>query len=143
MSADTRQRIQALHALYMQLTGLSLPLDMHRESVWYEWQRRGHGEQELRDVVAHLRQGIRAQRRNPGALKFSNLIGQIDYFEEDLAEARAQARSRGAEHQGGKAAALRASGREIRTKDAEAKSVGDILAGEKAFEQFRALKKEL
>jgi hypothetical protein len=143
MSDDTRQRIIALHAIYIQLTGLTLPLDMHRESVWYEWQRRGHGERELRDVVAHIRQGIASQRRNPGALKFSNLIGQPDYFEEDLAEARAMARARSARHQGAKAVALRSTGREICVQKTEARTAAEIIAAEKAFENFRALKGKL
>ena len=135
MSADTSQRIASLHALYGQLTGLIIPLDMQRESMWFEWQRRGHGEPELREVVAHLRRGIREQKRNPGALKFRNLIGMPDYFEEDLAEARASRRSFQARPQGQLAQVLKSTGRDTHPKG-EVKSIAEIVQSP-AFEQFK------
>ena len=141
MSNDTRQIIERLHALYIQLTGLSIPLDMQRETMWFEWQRRGHGEQELRDVVAHLRRGIREQRRNMGSLKFRNLIGQPDYFEEDLAEARAARRAFQARPQGDKQSVLNATGRDTSPKGT-AKTVGEIAASED-FKRFVDLKKTI
>ncbi len=141
MSNTARQLIERLHALYVQLTGLAIPLDMQRETIWFEWQRRGHGEQELRDVVAHLRRGIREQRRNPGALKFRNLIGQPDYFEEDLAEARAAQRAFRARPQGDKRSVLKTAGRDTSPKGA-AKSAAEIVAGE-GFKQFVNLKKTI
>jgi hypothetical protein len=86
--------INTLHADYQRLARLPLRLDMHREAVWFEWGRRGFTADDLRCVITYLRGEIRAGRRHPAALKFSNLIGQPDYFEEDLALARAQARPR-------------------------------------------------
>jgi hypothetical protein len=134
MSTDTRQRIEALHKMYGQLTGLLIPLDMQRETMWFEWQRRGHGEAELREVVAHLRRGIREQKRNPGALKFRNLIGMPDYFEEDLAEARAAHRAFKARPQGQLASVLQSTGRPTDPKG-EAKPIAEIIKGD-AFKQF-------
>ena len=127
--------------LYIQLTGLAIPLDMQRETVWFEWQRRGHGEQELRDVVAHLRRGIREQRRNPGALKFRNLIGQPDYFEEDLAEARAERRAFQARPQGDKQSVLNATGRDTAPKGI-ARSIGEIAESE-GFKRLVEFKKTI
>lgn len=143
MTTIDRQTIQRLHALYCQLTELRIPLDMYRERIWFEWMRRGLDEQALRDVVAHIRRGIREQRRNPGALKFSNLIGNPDFFEEDLAEARAVAHGRKSEARGQKAEVLRATGRSTVVKDTPARSAGDVMAGDQAFAQFRKLKEEL
>ena len=141
MITDTRKNIENLHALYGQLTGLIIPLDMQRESMWFEWQRRGHGAPELREVVAHLRRGIREQKRNPGALKFRNLIGMPDYFEEDLAEARASRRAYQARPQGDLASVLKASGREVQPKG-EAKSAAEIVE-HPAFKDFQKFAADL
>jgi hypothetical protein len=141
MSTDTRQKIEALHHLYGQLTRLVIPLDMQREVMWFEWQRRGHGERELREVVAHLQRGIREHKRNPGALKFRNLIGMPDYFEEDLAEARAAHRAYQARPHGDRANVLKASGRSIEPKG-EAKSIADIVQSP-GFEQFKQFSQNL
>ena len=71
------------HQLYCQLTGQSLRLGFDRERMWYELLRLGYGLQDLRAVITYLQREIRAQRRNVGALKLSNLL-QLDRFEEDL-----------------------------------------------------------
>lgn len=71
------------HQLYCQLTGQSLRLAFDRERLWYELLRLGYSLQDLRTVIIYLQREIRAQRRNVGALKLSNLL-QPDRFEEDL-----------------------------------------------------------
>jgi len=71
------------HQLYCQLTGQSLRLGFDRERMWYELLRLGYSLQDLRTVITYLQREIRAQRRNVGALKLSNLL-QPDRFEEDL-----------------------------------------------------------
>ena len=71
------------HQLYCHLTGQSLRLGFDRERLWYELLRTGYGLEDLRSVIAYLQREIRAQRRNVGALKLSNLL-QLDRFEEDL-----------------------------------------------------------
>ena len=71
------------HQLYCQLTGQSLRLAFDRERMWYELLRLGYSLQDLRSVITYLQREIRAQRRNVGALKLSNLL-QLDRFEEDL-----------------------------------------------------------
>ena len=75
--------IQQAHQLYGQLTGQTLRLAFDRERLWYELLRAGYTLQDLRTVITYLQREIRAQRRNVGALKLSNLL-QLDRFEEDL-----------------------------------------------------------
>ena len=132
--------IPTLHKLYCQLTGLILRLDMDRERMWFEWCRRGFTADDLCAVIAHIRQGIKTGKRNPGALKFSNLIGNLDYFEEDLALIRATRRTPRPEL--GRAAVLRATGRPPAAAPPPAKKVDEILASP-AFKKFCELKKTL
>jgi hypothetical protein len=85
-------RIAQAHQLYCQLTGQSLSLGFDRERSWYELLRRGYSLEDLRAVVTYLQREIRAQRRNVGALKLSNLL-QPHRFEEDLQISRVRLRS--------------------------------------------------
>ena len=79
------------HQLYCQLTGQSLRLAFDRERMWYELLRLGYSLHDLRTVITYLQREIRAQRRNVGALKLSNLL-QPDRFEEDLQISRVRLR---------------------------------------------------
>lgn len=72
-----------LHGLYCQWTAQPLSLRFERERLWYEFLRAGFSAADLKQVVSYLQKEIRAQRRNLGALKLSNLL-QLDRFEEDL-----------------------------------------------------------
>lgn len=83
-AAVSSQQITQAHALYCQLTGQSLSLGFDRERMWFELLRLGYGPEQLRRVIVYLQREIRAQRRNVGALKLSNLL-QPERFEEDLA----------------------------------------------------------
>ena len=84
--------IQQAHQLYCQLTGQTLRLAFDRERMWYELLRAGYSLADLRAVIAYLQREIRAQRRNVGALKLSNLL-QPDRFEEDLQISRVSLRA--------------------------------------------------
>ena len=79
------------HQLYCQLTGQTLRLGLDRERMWYELLRAGHSLEDLRTVITYLQREIRAQHRNVGALKLSNLL-QSDRFEEDLQISRVSLR---------------------------------------------------
>ena len=83
--------IHQAHQLYCQLTGQTLRLAFDRERMWYELLRLGYSLQDLRTVITYLQREIRAQRRNVGALKLSNLL-QPDRFEEDLQISRVRLR---------------------------------------------------
>jgi hypothetical protein len=84
--------IQQAHQLYCQLTGQTLRLAFERERMWFELLRAGYTPDDLRNVIAYLQREIRAQHRNVGALKLSNLL-QPDRFEEDLQISRVRLRS--------------------------------------------------
>ena len=75
--------VRELHGLYCRWTAQPLSLRFDRERLWYEFLRAGFGAADLKQVVRYLQKEIRAQRRNVGALKLSNLL-QLDRFEEDL-----------------------------------------------------------
>src|SRR5437867_12318518 len=79
------------HQLYCQLTGQSLRLGFDRERMWYELLRLGYSLDDVRTVITYLQREIRAQRRNVGALKLSNLL-QPDRFEEDFQISRVRLR---------------------------------------------------
>jgi len=83
MDTNTLAALRATHELYCQLTGQKLTLRFDRERLWYEFLRAGFNTRDLKTVVAYLQKEIRANRRNVGALKLSNLL-QLDRFEEDL-----------------------------------------------------------
>jgi len=83
--------IEQAHRLYCQLTGQTLRLAFDRERMWYELLRAGYSLEDLRAVITYLQREIRAQRRNVGALKLSNLL-QPDRFEEDLQISRVRLR---------------------------------------------------
>jgi len=81
----------ALHNSYCQWTGFEITLTTDRVRMWSEWLRfktPSFTAQDLQDVIGYLRAAIRRSERNEGALKFLNLIGKVDSFEEDLALAR-------------------------------------------------------
>jgi hypothetical protein len=77
------QSVRELHELYCNCTAQTLSLRFDRERLWYEFLRAGFSAADLKRVVTYLQKEIRAQRRNVGALKLSNLL-QLDRFEEDL-----------------------------------------------------------
>lgn len=87
MPPNLPQLIRTLHAAYEARTGYKIALNMMRERQWAEWLRWGDykwTETELARVIGYLRRKIAKGDRNDGALKFGNLIGQPDHFEEDL-----------------------------------------------------------
>jgi hypothetical protein len=83
MDTNLLAAVQASHQLYCQLTAQKLTLRFDRERLWYEFLRAGFNADDLTIVVRYLQKEIRANRRNVGALKLSNLL-QLDRFEEDL-----------------------------------------------------------
>lgn len=85
--ADPIAHVKALHASYEARTGYRIRFNLHRERQWAEWCRWADWdwtERELAIVIGYLRAKIAKGERNEGALKFENLIGSPDRFEEDL-----------------------------------------------------------
>jgi hypothetical protein len=87
--STSREKIEHLHGLYCRLSGQQIRLDMARESTWFEWCRRGFTGEDLAAMIRYLRAQVNEGKRNMGCIKFSNLIGNPDFFEEDLAQLRA------------------------------------------------------
>jgi hypothetical protein len=86
------QDLKPLHDEYCARTGMDIAMNFTRERVWREWLGFNRDKpftlDDLKLVIAYLRTKIRTGDRNEGALKFSNIIGSPDFFEEDLALAR-------------------------------------------------------
>ncbi len=80
------------HAIYCTLAGRDLPLTMTIHWQWNLWKSKGWTMDDLRLVVQHIKMLIKEDRRRPESLRFHNLIGNTERFNEDLAEARALAR---------------------------------------------------
>ena len=92
--SNSSQQIETLHGIYAGQTGQAVRLDMSRIYQWEVWLAKGFTNADLFDLIRHLRAEIRAGNRRPGCLKFSNLIGLPESFEEDLAQLRATQRPR-------------------------------------------------
>jgi hypothetical protein len=88
----TDQQIADLHAAYSSMTGFHLLCHTGRVAEWHIWMKRGWNRTDLVLVIRHIQGGIKCGKRNMGALKFSNLVANLDRFEEDLAMARALSR---------------------------------------------------
>lgn len=87
MPPDPIQFVKQLHHAFEARTGYSIRWNLHRERQWIEWCAWSEWqwtETDLARVIGYLRGKIRKGERNDGALKFDNLIGQPDRFEEDL-----------------------------------------------------------
>jgi hypothetical protein len=92
---NAMQLVKDLHAAYVARTGYAIAYNMARENVWRDWCAFGNWAwtcEDLARVIGYLRAKIRKGDRNEGALKFANLIGRPDNFEEDLNLAREAAR---------------------------------------------------
>lgn len=91
------KQIKQLHVEYCARTGFDILLNMSRENTWKDWLFYNRDQpftvEDLKLVIAYLRAKIRAGERNDGALRFRNLIGNPDYFEEDLEQAKAWRKS--------------------------------------------------
>jgi hypothetical protein len=84
-----REPVRQLHELYCRLTGQNLTLRFDRERLWYDFLQAGFTAADLHRTILYLQKEIRAQHRNIGSIKLSNLL-QLDRFEEDLQISRAR-----------------------------------------------------
>lgn len=144
------EQIGALHAAYVEITGMEIRCDYARVSAWQEFIKRGFTLDDIKLVVFEIRRGISTRSRHVGALRFSNLIVNIEYFEEELAMARANMRSR-RPPMTEKDKLLKQTGRATETTGT-ARTVGTVIqalspteteAGKRAREAFSKLGKSL
>lgn len=92
----TQSQIDAYAAAYCRLTGFALShrgVFDHRTRAWYEFIRAGHSLEDLELVVRWIQRGIREGKRQPGALRFSNLVERPDLFGEEVQLAKAEKRN--------------------------------------------------
>ncbi len=79
-----------LHRIYCQETGLQIEYGKYnRERDWYEFDKEGFNDMDLRQVISYLKHQIKANKWHPGCLNFSNIIQYLPKFEEHLAMAQA------------------------------------------------------
>lgn len=94
---DLHARIAQLHAVWNSATGQSLPLilfDYEREHGYYQFIKAGFTDRDIVTVVRYLQRKIKERTRMEGALRWSNCIGNITRFAEDLAMCKAEERNR-------------------------------------------------
>lgn len=146
-------QIATLHAAYCELTGFELGRDYARDYAWHEFVKRGFTLDDLKMVVFEVRKGMAGGYRFQGSLKFRNLIEDLNRFEEDLAEARANLRNR-RPPPSAKERVLEASGRPASVRTGTARTVETVVSnvanapelteeGKKAREAFSKLKEQL
>ena len=129
---DETPAIRALHAIYESQTGLNNPLTMDKIFAWQAFLATGHTAEDLRVVVSALKSKIRRGQKTIGCFRFRWFIGNLEYFAEDLAEARALAR---VPKPTPKQTFLTSICRPAPGKDT-AKPVRDILAENRALEEL-------
>lgn len=143
---DILTQINALHAAYVEITGMEIRCDYSRMSAWQEFIHRGFTLDDLKMVCFEIRRGFSTGARHPGAFKFHNLIVNIEYFEEELAMARANMRSR-RPPMTERDKIMKQTGRATETTGT-ARTVGTVIqslspAGQAAKEAFVKLKEQL
>ena len=87
----TGRTIEELHALYVSESRRTIGFNMAFERDWWDWikfQTPPFTQDDLRVVIRAIHVGIRAGKRNPGALKFENLVRNPQRFADELAEVR-------------------------------------------------------
>jgi len=137
---DETPALEQLHSFYVQKSGRVVKFDMRKMEAWRLWGSHGWKLLELGCVIVYLKKLIAQGRKWESSLRFTNLIENVSNFEEILAEARAVGRH--IPMPARKAEVLRATGRPTEPEP-KARSAAEILAGEKAFEAFRAFKQSL
>lgn len=136
---DETPAIRALHAIYESQTGLNNPLTMDKIFAWEAFRAAGHTAEDLRMVISALRAKIRRGQKTIGCFRFRWFIGNLEYFAEDLAEARALAR---VTKPTPKQTFLATVGRPAPEKDT-AKPIRDILAENRALAELLRVRDSL
>jgi hypothetical protein len=133
---------KACHDHYVQLSGLPVPYTLYHEYSWSVWIDHGFKRDDLEPAIKYIKRRIRDGHRQRESLMFRNLIAHPETFADDFAMAKANERL--PKINAGLRDVLEATGRPTQAVvDRPARSASDIIAGEKAFEQFRAMKEAL
>lgn len=90
---DINGKVKELHQVYCESAGMKVSLGFDRERSWYDFIQAGFDRDDLKLVIGYLLKAVGRGDRNPGSLRFRNLVGQLDAFEEELAMAKAHRRN--------------------------------------------------
>lgn len=137
---DETPAIELMHRAYTSITGLHYTLDRRRMDAWRNWLGHGWTKADLVLVVDRLRKKIFRGQKWQSSLNFKNLIERVDYFEEELVEARAFARRPVIDI--GKAQVMEQTGRKLEAPPVKTKTAGDVMDGARAFAEFKAWRAE-
>lgn len=133
--------VLSLHEVYQRISGLSVPLTLGRIYQWELFLTQGHTKEDLVLTLGHLKRRLLKHEVSLGRMRFSTLIGNLDNFSEDLAEARAVARVPVVDR--GRLEMLKATGRDAAPQTGQVRQIGDIVAGMKALEAFQEFRRSL
>ena len=135
-----RTQIPILHESYCRETGLHIQCTTSRMYQWEVFLFRKFTLADLVVVCQGMKRQVTAKRRLMACLSFHRLIGDLENFEELLAEYRALGRAPKLDH--GKAEVLRATGRTANPPHKEARSTKEIIRAD-LTDKFAQLKKTL
>jgi hypothetical protein len=140
---DLTAQIRSLHLQYVQLTGLKITLSMDLMQSWERWmvynKEDPFTDADLCLVVRGIQVGLKKGKRNPGALKFDNLIENPRGFDQDRAQYRSErtALARQPKVNEARESVLRATGRTSEQQDYQARNGGEIARrGLEALKNF-------
>lgn len=88
-----REEIEHLHKAYCESTGQEIRLAFDREHAWYLFLQAGFTLDDVQLVGNFLRRAVEKGERNPGCLRFRNMIEPLNFFEEELQLVRAAMRN--------------------------------------------------
>lgn len=94
--ADIDAQVSLCHSAYCKLTGMPLRMGSLFDTRKLAWQRfvaAGFTFHDVELVLTYLKAEIRAGRRLPGSQRFSNLIENLERFEEEAVTAKAVSRN--------------------------------------------------
>lgn len=135
------EEMRACHAAWQRETGQQLPLDFARENLWAQWivavRPLCDPGQPIANAVFALARHRRLKYKEArhimaSTLAFRYFVGNTDYAQEDLAEAKARLRARSQRIEPARAAVLRATGRpdaeDTAKENRQARPASEILA---------------
>lgn len=136
-----QQAIEQLHRSYCELTRLDVACTLFRHFTWEAFLARGFNDSDLVLVCKSLRRDVDKGKRTIGSMSFHRLVGDLEYFEELLAEFRSlQRKPRFAT---GKASVLAATQRPAEPVQPGAKKAKDVVRGLSIAERLRQFRKGL
>lgn len=138
---DEMPPIRELHRVYQDMSGLIVTLSMSRVEAWRVWKTKGWTPEDLRMVMRMMARKIEEKPRLLRAYRFEYFVGNMERFEEDLAEAQALARTpkRCADHD----QVMRTTARPTQQFFGDAKPVGDVMKANAALAELLKLRDQL